>query len=286
MRMLFVTVLALISNRITAQTPNAYQFIEPNVSLKYDSSLVKPKDRFTNSVYGTESYGFSCSLPNRSKTYIQISTGLPPKNADQKYQDSVANAIIKQINRYAGDSIVIKATRPVRYKGFSGYGYITWRKKSKMYDIAYAGTRFFDDGLCKIYYLSSSPNTIDGFDKDSVVVTALIDGIESYSKKYFEEEETALKQKYAIVVDSIAKPSGFPIEGTFFGLVKVKGKLENTIQSVDMGYQQFFPDYRNEILVYFNDAGKGLIEKKGHLILINKVGKQVRLPFTFSYYNK
>jgi hypothetical protein len=284
--MLFVTVFAIISGRITAQTPNAYQFVEPNVSLKYDSTLLKAKDRFTNSVYGTESYGFSYAFPNRSKTYVQISTGLPPKNADQKYQDSVANAIIKQINRYAGDSIVIKATRPLQYKGFSGYGYITWRKKSKAYDICYAGTRFFDDGLCKIYYISSSPNAIDGFNKDSVVVMGLIDGIESYSKKYFEEEENALKQKYAIVVDSIAKPKGFPIEGTFFGMVKVKGKLENTIQSVDMGYQQFFPDYRNEILVYFNDADKGRIEKKGHLIMLNKVGKLVRLPFTFSYYNK
>lgn len=286
MRIFVVTLFVISFGRIAAQSPNAYQFIEPNVSLKYDSTRLKFKDRFSNSIYGTESYGFTYSFPNRSKTYVQISTGLPPKNAGEKYQDSVSNAIIKQINRYAGDSIVIKATRPIRYKGFSGYGYITWRKKSKLYDIAYACTRFFEDGLCKIYYISSAPTAINRFDTDSMVISTLIDGIESYSKKFFEEEEQLLKQKYAIVVDSIAKPSGFPIEGTYFGMVKVKGKLENTIQSVDMGYQQFFPDYRNEVLIYFNDTEKGLVEKKGQLIMLNKAGKQVHLPFTFSYYNK
>jgi hypothetical protein len=287
MRILLVLVLTLWVGIITAQNTNAYQFIEPNVSLKYDSSFLKPSSRYSNPVYGTETYGFSCSIPNRIKATAQISTGLPAKNADQRYQDSVSNALIKQINRYAGDSITVKATRPIRYKGFQGYAFITLRKKSKEFDISFACTKFFDDGLCKIYYISTSKTAINGFDKDSTIVTNLIDGIDAYSKKDFEQEAGLLKQKYTIVVDSIGRPSGFPsIEATYFGMVKVKEKLENTILSIDMGYQQFFPDYKNEIIVYFKDAEKGRIEKKGELIMLNKAGKQVRLPFTFAYYNK
>lgn len=287
MRIILVFICALIAGRVAAQNSNGYLFIEPNISLKYDSALLKQKDRYTNPVYGTETYGFLYNAPDRTRSSVQISTGLPPKNADQRYQDSVANALIKQMNRYAGDSIAIKAARPFRYKSFQGYGFITMNKKRKESTIVYSCTRFFDDGFCKIYYLSADKNAITGFDKDSLVITGLIDGIEGYSKQDFEKEAELLKQKYTIVVDSIGRPQGFSsIEANYFAMLKVKGKLENTIQSADFGYQQFFPDYKNEVLIYFNDTEKGLIEKKGDLIMLTKVGKQIRLPFKFSYYNK
>jgi hypothetical protein len=287
MRIILVLMSALIAGRLTAQNSNGYLFIEPNISLKYDSALLKQKDRYTNPVYGTETYGFSYNFPARIRSSVQISTGLPPKNADQRYQDSVANALIKQMNRYAGDSIAIKGTRPFRYKNFQGYAFITSNKKRKESTVVYSCTRFLDGGFCKIYYLSAAQNAITGFDQDSLVITGLIDGIEGYSKQDFEKETELLKQKYTIVVDSIGRPQGFSsIEANYFCMLKVKGKLENTIQSVDMGYQSFFPDYKNEVLIYCNDAEKGLLEKKGDLILLTKVGKQVRLPFKFTYYNK
>jgi len=287
MRIILTIIGILTAGSLAAQNSNGYLFIEPNISLKYDSALLKQKDRYTNPVYGTESYGFAYNAPSRTRSSVQISTGLPPKNADQRYQDSVANALIKQMNRYAGDSIAIKATRPFRYKSFQGYSFITMNKKRKESTIVYSCTRFFDDGFCKIYYLSAAPNAITGFDQDSVVVTGLIDGIEGYSKQDFEKETESLKQKYTIVVDSIGRPSGFSsIEANYFCMLKVKGKLENTIHSVDMGYQSFFPDYKNEVLIYCNDAEKGLLEKKGDLIVLDKTGKQLRLPFKFTYYNK
>lgn len=287
MRFILVYFFALITVRLAAQNSNAYLFIEPNISLKYDSALIKQKDRYTNPVYGTETYGFSCNFPSRIKSSLQISTGLPPRNADQRYQDSVANALIKQMNRYMGDSIAIKATRPIHYKGFQGYGFITANRKRKESAIVYSCTKFFEDGLCKIYYSSAAQNAITGFDKDSLVLTGLIDGIEAYSKKDFEKEADLLKQKYTIVVDSIGRPSGFSsIEASHFVMLRVKEKLENTILNADMGYQSFFPDYKNEILIFCNDAEKGMIEKKGDLIMLNKVGKQVRLPFKFTYFNK
>lgn len=287
MRIWLVSFCTLIVSSLAAQNSNAYLFVEPNVSLKYDSSVLKFSTRIPHPVYGTEGYAFTYDFPGRKSTAVQVNTALPVKNVDKRYEDSVSNAIIKQINRYAGDSITIKVMHPINYKGYQGYSYITWHKKSKEYHIAFSCNCFYADGVCKFYYMSAAQDAITAFDKDSIIVTNLIDGITSYSKDDLAKEEEAVKQRYTIQVDSIGRPSGFPgIEATYFGMVKVKGKLENTIQSVDLGYQQFFPDYKNEILIYVSDANKGRIDKSAELIMLTKAGKQVRLPFTFGYYNK
>src|SRR5205085_3401981 len=103
MRILPVFLFSLIASSVSAQNTNAYQFIEPTISLTYDSTHLKFQDRYTNTVYGREQYGFLYTFPSRTKTYIQVGTDLPVRNADPKYQDSVSKALIKQMNRFAGD---------------------------------------------------------------------------------------------------------------------------------------------------------------------------------------
>jgi hypothetical protein len=286
MRIWLVSFCTLIVSSLAAQHSKAYLFVEPNVSLQYDSSLLHFSTHIPHPIHGTEGYAFTYDFPGRKSTNVQVNTALPVANADKKYRDSVSNAIIKQINRYAGDSIIVKVFRPVNYKGFEGYSYITFHKRSKESHIAFACNQYYPDGVCKFYYMSAAQNTIAGFDKDSQVVSKLLDGIASYSKAELAEEEKAMHERYTIVVDSIGKPQGFNLDATYYGMVKIKGRLENTVQSVDLGYQQFFPDYKNEILIYITDLNKGRIEKTAELILLTKAGKQVRLPFSFSYYNK
>jgi len=75
MRIILTIISILTAGSLAAQNSNGYLFIEPNISLKYDSALLKQKDRYTNPVYGTESYGFAYNAADRSRSSVQISTG-------------------------------------------------------------------------------------------------------------------------------------------------------------------------------------------------------------------
>lgn len=286
MRIWLVSLCILAANVVMAQQNNAYLFVEPNVSLKYDSSILHFNTRIPHPIHGTEGYAFTYDFPERLSTAVQVNTALPVKTADKRFRDSVNAAIIKQINRYAGDSITVKVFHPINYKGFEGYSYITFHKRTGESHIAFACNQYYPDGVCKFYYMSASATTIDKFEVDSQKVCKLLDNIASYSKAELAAEEKTMQQRYTITVDSIGKPQGFNLNATYYGMVKIHGKLENVVKSVDLGYQQFFPDYKNEILLYITDLNKGRIDKTAELILLTKAGKEVRLPFTFGYYNR
>lgn len=275
MRLLLTLLITLITGNIYAQ----YRFIEPNISFSYDNSLLNVKDSSANAVHGTESYGFTLHQPNRMRSYMQVSADIAVIPPVQASSDSLYKALVNQINRYAGDSIIVQTKKFISYKGFTGLGYIALHKKQATYSVAFSGAKFLEDGTCKVYYMSMDKKPITSLDDDYVKFTALLDGIQTYSKKDIQKEAL----EYTVVVDSVS--ISMP-DVTYTGMVRVKEKMNHPVHSVRMDYQSYFPDYRGHVIIFCHDADKGKIEKKGELIVLNEIGKKVAIPFSFTYYNK
>lgn len=60
-------VLSFYSANLSAQKHNAYKFIEPNISVSYDSNYFKIEKRYSNTYYETEAYDFFSSLTLQKK---------------------------------------------------------------------------------------------------------------------------------------------------------------------------------------------------------------------------
>src|SRR5262245_44675839 len=116
MRLASTILLLCVLGNCYAQNRNDYRFIEPNLSLSYDNSLLQVTDSFSNAVLGTEGYGFKINMPDRTRTYVQVNAA-PALRASE---DSLYKALVAQINRYAGDSIIVQSRKFISYKGFTG----------------------------------------------------------------------------------------------------------------------------------------------------------------------
>lgn len=290
MRKLFIVLLTLYFGTVDAQTTNSYLFIEPTVSLSYDSTVIKIKDRFSNTYYHTESYSLTCFPTN---AYVLIDARPSFEIPTQKYQDSLIDISIKMSNSIDNDTIqVYKKGISIHYKEFSGFGLIVKAKKEKRYAISFYCSKFYDGGYCTIFYSASSKNKIENYDNDYKNLASLIDGITTYTRKDFEVEDSLIVAKYSISVDSVGRPVDFPayLKRSFFGEVKIKPTLEDKVKEVQVkweyGSQIFTPKADGKIYIDCNDKEKGLIEKQCELILLDKFGKQVRVPFTFKYINR
>jgi hypothetical protein len=282
--------LSLYLGTAIAQVTNSYLFIEPSVSLNYDSTIIKIKDRFSNTYYNTESYSVTY-LP--SNAYVLIDASPSVESPTQEYQDSLIDISINMCNKLDNDTLQIyKEGVAVHYKGFSGFGFIVKDKKEKKYAISFYCSKFYEGGFCTIFYSVSTTDKIDSYEDDKKVLTSIIDGITTYTNKDFEVEDSLLLAKYTISVDSVSRPADLPLnfKRTFFGKVTVKPTLDNKVKGVYVseryGSQIFTPQPDGQLIIDCFDTQKGTVEKKCELILLNNFGKQVRIPFEFNYINR
>jgi hypothetical protein len=279
MRILPALFITLISGNLHAQ----YRFIEPNISFRYNNHELSVKDSSANAVTGTEAYGFSMAVPGRENTYVQVSTHNAVVKPGQASEDSLYRALINQVTRYAGDSIIVEQKKFISHKGFAGLGYIARHTRQKAWSVAFYGAQFLEDGMCKAYYTSLSRQPIGDLEKDFVKFSTLLDGIQTYSKTDIQKEAAAIQDQYTVLVDSVSL--SMP-EISYAGMVRVNEKMNYTVHSVRMDYQSYFPDYRGNVIILCQDRDKGKIEKKAELIVVNAIGKKMAIPFNFTYYNK
>lgn len=290
MRFSLITSLILLIETTFGQTTNAYIFIEPNVSLSYDSNTIKIQDIFYNNLYHTESYWLTI-IPSNANVFIDSKQS--PKIPTQKYQDSLIDLSINMVNNIANDTMQIyKEGIAIHYNGFSGFGFITKSKLETEYVIAFRCSKFYDGGVCSIFYSASSKDTIDSYSFHKNDLLSIIDRITTYSVADYKTEDSLLLKKYTISVDSADKPEYLPphLKGAFFGKVIIEPVLENKVKEVivleNYGSQIFKPQTDGQIIFYCNDDQIGVVEKNCELVLLDKFGKQVRVPFKFSYVNK
>jgi hypothetical protein len=274
---------------VSAQQSKSFLYVEPNVSLSYDSNLIKIKDKFSNTLYNTDSYSLSY-IPNSG--YINIQAGYSLSAPSKKVQDSLVDLSIKMCNKSDNDTIkIFKKGIPFHYKDFSGFGFIIKGKKEKRYVISYYCFNYFDGGFCNFFYAKTSEKKISKYKTDEKIVKTIIDGITTYSRKEIEEENDFLIPKYTISVDSVSRPLSLDafLNRTFYGKVNIKTNEKNKIVKVevynDYGSEIFKTQSDGQLLIDCYDYKKGKIVKKCNLVVLNKFGRQVRIPFDFEYIN-
>jgi hypothetical protein len=280
----------IISTNLFGQELNSYKFIEPNISISYDSNIYKIANRYSNTTYETESYDFEFKLDTVNKSSIYIKADHPIVFPPKKTQDSLMLLGLEEIKAMENDSFAIvsfdKVVRDVN--GFSCLGFVGYDKTNKQYATIISCYHFSENDNTEIKYMSVNKNDLD---EDYGLLKGFLSGFKTYNKTAITKEEKFIKNKYTIIV----LPTKIVVENfkyrpkTYLGIVKTKQKLEHAIKEVQLinnwGAEIFAAEPNGTVPIICNDKQKGKIAKKGMLVLLNSFGKKVKIPFTFSYVN-
>ena len=286
---LFSLLLLLVSANIFAQK-KAYKFIEPNISISYDSNRFQITHRYSNSVYETESYDFEFKPDTVNKVNINISANNPINFPPRKTRDSIMLLGLSEIKNMENDSFaIVSYDKQVRdINGFGCLGFVGYDKTHKEYATLISCFHFSPNDYTELKYTSANRNNLDA---DYELLKNFLSDFKTYSEADITNEENLIKSKYTVIVlpektttnDLQHRPK------TFIGIVKTKEKLGNTIKEVrltnDFGKEIFSPEPNGSVPIICNDKEKGKLVKRGELVLLNSFGKSVKIPFTFSYDN-
>ena len=269
---------------------NSYKFIEPNISVSYDSNLLKITQRYSNTFYKTESYDFSYQGDTAKKALIHISASNPTEYPPQKHRDSLILAGIEEIKSTLKDAFsLIDIDKQIKdINGFSCAGIVGYDKLSKKYTTFIKCYRFTDIDNTEVNYFSKG----NDLKIEYQILTPFLSAVKSYSQKEIDHEDSLIKSKYTVVVN----PTETIVENfkyrpkTYIGIVSVSQKLEHKISEVtltgSLAQEIFSPNEDAQVPISSNDSEKGNVTKRGELVLLNSFGKKVNLPFTFTYINK
>jgi hypothetical protein len=124
-----------------------YIFIQPNVSLRYDSLV------FRNPVkYGdNREYSFSYANSKGDKTFISIRPDKSDYYLSQREQDSFAMEAKQGIKKTIPDSILLKSCDIIHYKGFTGTGIHTAFKNSAIQNVTIYVRKYFHGGFVQCF---------------------------------------------------------------------------------------------------------------------------------------
>jgi hypothetical protein len=269
---------------------NSYRFIEPNISISYDSNRFEITNRYSNTSYETESYDFEFKADTINKATINITANHPIDVPSRKMRDSLMLLSLSQIKNMENDSFaIVSYDKQVReINGFGCLGFVGYDKSHKQYATLISCFHFSSDDYTELKYTSINR---DNLDADYTVLKNFLSGFKAYSEKEIADEDNLIKSKYTVIVlpEKTTSDDFQHRPKTFFGIVKTKEKLENTIKEVritnDIGDEIFSPGQNGSVPIICNDKEKGKLVKKGELVLLNSFGKSVKIPFTFSYDN-
>ena len=276
-----------LSLNLVGQKTNSYKFIEPNISIAYDSNRFQITNRYSNTTYETESYDL---IDTVNKVRIQINANHPVDFPPRKTLDSLMLLGLSEIKAMENDTFAItnydKQVKDVN--GFACLGFVGYDKINNKYAATISCYHLSANDNTEIKFLSIDKNDLDA---DYELLKNFLTGFKTYSKADVAKEDKLLKSKYTILVSPTKTAIGnFQFRPkTFVGIVKTRQKLENTVKEVrltnDFGQEIFEPGPDGSVAIACNDKVKGKTIKKGEFVLLNSFGKNVKIPFTFSYIN-
>ena len=223
---------------------------------------------------------------------IHVSADHPVTYLSKKEADSLMAAGIKEIKLLDNDTVsIVNVDEKVRdVRGFSCVGFVGYDKVNKRYATFIGCHHLSDNDATQIDYLSSGGRDLDS---EYQTLTTFLSGFKSYSIQQINTEDSIIKNKYTVVVQSSKTVDDFRgMPATYTGVVSVAQKLEHKISEVRIAFDNsgssfsvFFPNDRGQVPIYLNNENKGTVTKKGEFVLLNSFGKKVKLPFTFTYQN-
>lgn len=283
---------ALSGSLLKAQT--GHLFIEPNMSFSYDSSSFSIVDRGSKTVYPTMTYQI---VHAGESGYSEITLGalVSDRSRTQAERDSMVALAIIEANKF--DNGIVKLHKPaiaVHYKDFTGVATILRAKQEAMYSTSIMCAALFPGGACNIIYGRQSTRAIESYEADLAVLRSVIDGLRFHTKEELVALDNAVRSSVSVKVVPVERPADIPrfVTATYFGTVTVTGPAKYTILQAwiptDRSLENatiYEPNAAGELIIQCKDERKGTIEKDCELVVLDELGRQVRLPFTVSYVN-
>ena len=289
-----ITVLLLtlftLSSNLFGQ--NNYQFIEPNISFSYDSTKMKITDRYSNTFYETEAYDFCTTFDTINKVRINVKANHPVVNTFPAIeQERIMNDRIKEFQKFKKKKVsLVDFDKTVRHIGeFLCAGFILLDKKTKTTMTTIVCNHISNVDITEVQLTSFKRKTLS---PDYKIVEDFLKGFSSYPKEKIFTEDSLINAKYTISIlkanDTMENLSWR--KRSYFAVVKTNEQLMHKVKEVRLnnsyGKEIFKANDNGEVYIYCWDKEKGIIERKGELIIINSFGKNVKIPFTFKYENK
>ncbi|MBS1511971.1 MAG: hypothetical protein JST86_14075 [Bacteroidetes bacterium] len=293
---LFTMILLRGFTNVYGQQHNSYLFIEPNISIAYDSTVFTIAHRYSNTFYETESYDFALVGDSLHRVSIHVEAAHPVPVADQVSlpdQERAMNAGLKDVKNEAAASKInlVEYDSMVQHIGA----------------FLCVGTRAYDpekkDSAATIvcFHATPSDNTqvqLIGLQakslKDSyAILRQFLQGFTAYSKAAIDKEDSLIKARYSIQVvaatDTVENLRWR--NNDYLAVVKTNEPLLHRFKEVrlDMesgGKEIFAAGTTGTVYVASHSNQKGMIERKGEFIVLNSFGKMVKIPFSFRYENK
>jgi hypothetical protein len=265
------------------------QFLEPNISITYDTTRFKPnkRDAFTFRVQGEQ-------------TEIKVSPGLPEKSPSienkkttnlselEDYYKNTIDRLKKNPGSFSlsGNPVIEYDRKPQKIGQFRGFGFVEEGKNDKKrFAQIFAG------------HLSANDYTsihLRGFEQKPLanqypILNEFLKGFKSYSAAELSEHVTAIQKKYTVVVSKAETiPASLQQRAKeYIALVRTKEPMQDKIKEVYIsvdGYAEVFsPNEKGEIYIATKSNKKGMIERTGRLIIISPIGKHISIPFSFQY---
>ena len=288
MKIPFLLTSFLFITSLFGQIKNSYKFIEPNISISYDSNFYSVGTKYSNTVYETENYDFVYKTkPDKVKIFVKADIPSYDFVKMEMLEVSMSKRI-EYVKKFQDDETdIVNYDKQVRKVGdFLCLGFVGFIKPLKSNMTTIICNHISDNDLTEISFLFLETKNLDSCYK---TVLDFVSGFKYYNKAEVNYEDSLIKKSYTV---SIAE-SRDTIENfkwrktTFLGTVKINEPLKHTIKEVrldiEYGQELFAAEKNGEIRISCNDKGKGTIKKKGQVIILNSFGKNVKVPFEFDY---
>lgn len=265
------------------------QFLEPNISITYDTTRFKPykRDIFTFRVQGEQ-------------TEIKLSPGLSEKapSLDNKkttnlseledYYKNTIDRLKKDPGSFSlsGNPVIEYERKPLKMGSFRGFSFVEEGKSDKK-----RYTQIFASHVSANDYTSVHLRTFEQkpVTNQYAILTEFLKGFKSYSAAELSTHEADIRKKYTVVVSKAETvPASLQQRAKeYIALVRTKEPMQDKIKEVYIsvdGYAEVFsPNEKGEIYIATKSNKKGMIERTGRLIVISPIGKHISIPFSFQY---
>lgn len=285
-----ISLCSIFSSNVLGQKLNTYKFIEPNVSVSYDSNFFKVAQRYSNTFYETEAYDFKYQIDTGNRVTIHLKADHAGERPSMSVLDNQMLSGIKELKTVDTDSFKVVSIdeSPRHIQGFSLVGFVGFDKINKQYLTMISGFRISESDKTEIRYSSSNRNDLE---KDYEILKTFLSQFKAYSKQKIAKEAAEIKNKYSVTIN----PTKTVMDNfkyrrkTYLGIVTVNQRLQHQVAEVrlttSLGQEIFTPDEKGQVAIICIDEKKGTVVKEGELVLLSSFGKKVKLPFTFSYVN-
>ena len=286
-----ILLFSIFSYNVSGQNLNTYKFIEPNISVSYDSNFFKVAQRYSSTFYETEAYDFKYQIDTANRVTIHIKADQAAEHPLMSVVDNQMLFRLKELKKVDTDSFKVVSIdeSPRHIQGFSLVGFVGYDKINKQYGTMISGFRLSDSDKTEIRYSSSNRNDLE---KDYEILKTFLSRFKAYSKQEVAKEDAEIKSNYSVIVNPTKTVIGnFKYRRkTYLGIVAVKQSLRHQVAEVrltsSLGQEIFTPNEKGQVAIICFDDKKGTVVKEGELVLLNSFGKKVKLPFTFSYVNE